>query len=179
MAGTRRKPIPPAPEDCDRLWAVRDAVPLTPEPETSCCARLMERADVPGQDDARTWLTFLRGLQLVRETDRGYVRTRDDPDESDLADRLLDGTYGAREVRSILETEGALAAEAVFEQFREHVPQYERHRSDDWERTWRERVERLLAWGVLLGLLERSGEDYRLARPVQGGSSRSDSESSR
>jgi hypothetical protein len=160
------------PDTLDRLFDVRAAVPLTPEPETSCCVRLMERADVPAQDEARTWLTFLRGLDLVSETDRGYVRTRDavvdpadatdDRDGATLGERFLAGTYGARELRETLASAGSLDADAAFERFREHVPQYERHRAEDWEDVWRMRVRRLLSWGVLFGVFESDGGGYRV-----------------
>jgi hypothetical protein len=175
MSTTRRKPVPPAPGSLDRLDAVRAAVPLTPEPETSCCARLTERADVPAQDDARTWLTFLRGLGLAEETDLGYVRTRADPDREALPERFLEGVYGARELRETVERAGPLGVDEAFERFREHVPQYERHRTDDWERVWRGRVTRLLGWGTLVGVFERTDAGYPAS---QGGAVRSDSESS-
>lgn len=123
--------MPPAPGSLDRLDAVRAAVPLTPEPETSCCAGLTERVDVPVQDDARTWLTFLRGLGLAEETDLGYVRTRADPDREALPERFLEGVYGARELRETVERAGPLGVDEAFERVREHVPQYERHRTDD------------------------------------------------
>lgn len=158
---TRRKPVPPAPDSLDRLQEVRAAVSLTPDPETTCCVRLVERAAVPAQDEARTWLTFLRALSLVEETERGYARTREKPDHETLRERFLDGVYGARELHQTLG--GApLDGDTAFERFREHVPQYERHRSDDWETVWRERVGRLLDWGVLLGAFERTtdGDEY-------------------
>jgi hypothetical protein len=175
MSTTRRKPVPPVPDSLDRLDAVRAAVPLTPEPETSCCARLMERADVPVRDDARAWLTFLRGLGLVEETDRGYVRTRDNLDRAALSERFLEGVYGARELRETVECTGPLGVDEAFEQFREHVPQYERHRTDDWGTVWRGRVTRLLGWGTLFGVFERTDAGYAAS---QGGTVRSDSESS-
>ncbi len=157
---TRRKPVPPAPDSLDRLHEVRAAVSLTPDPETTCCVRLVDRADVPARDEARTWLTFLRALALVEETERGYARTRDDPDPETLRDRYLDGVYGARELSAVLEAEGPLDADAAFERFREHVPEYERHRSDEWEPVWRERVGRLLEWGTLLGAVEHTTTGY-------------------
>ncbi len=162
MAGARQKPVPPAPETLDRLRTVRAAVSLTPEPETSCCVRLMERADVPAQDDAKTWLSFLRGLELVAATDRGYVRTHDDPELATLADRFLSGIYGARELHDIVERAGPVTPDDAFDRFRDHVPAYERHRSDDWAATWRERVRRLLAWGALFGVFEAAEGGYRL-----------------
>lgn len=157
---TRRKPVPPAPDSLDRLSEVRTAVSLTPDPETTCCVRLVDRAAVPAQDEARTWLTFLRALSLVEETERGYARTRDDPDRDALRERFLDGVYGARELHAVLDGEGPIDADAAFERFREHVPQYERHRSAEWETVWRERVARLLDWGRLFGAFEHTPAGY-------------------
>lgn len=172
----RRKPVPPAPDDLNGLFAVREAVPLTPEPESSCCVRLVDRTAVSARDDAKTWLAFLRGLSLVRETDRGYVRTRGNPDEESLAERFLAGVYGARELHDILRTAGPVDADAAFERFTEHVPTYERHRSEEWRQTWRGRVERLLEWGVLFGVFAAAGDGYRLSPRSQGGSTRSASD---
>lgn len=159
----RHKPVPPVPEDLAYVGEVRAAVALVPRGEESCCVRLMDRAGVPAEDDARTWLTFLTALGLAEEVDGKYVRAREpaDPGRGELADRFFEGVYGAREVQSILaEADGPLDRTAVFDAFREHVPRWERHRSDVWEGTWRTRVGRILEWGALLGAFERSGEGY-------------------
>jgi len=155
----RRKPVPPAPDSLDGLHEVRAAVSLTPDPETTCCARLVDRGVAPARDEARTWLTFLRALALVTETDRGYARTRDEPDRESLRGRFLDGVYGVRELHDVLEAE-PLDADDAFERFRGHVPRYERHRSEEWETVWRERVGRLLDWGVLFGAFEHTPAGY-------------------
>lgn len=159
----RRKPVPPAPESVEYLREVRDAVSLVPREEESCCLRLMDRAGVPAEDEARTWLTFLQALDLVSETGGKFVRDRDptDPGRDDLAERFREGVYGVRELAGILDREGPLDADAAFEAFREHVPQWERHHEEDWEATWRERVRRLLEWGTLLGVFGRTDGEYR------------------
>lgn len=164
----RVKPVPAPPGSADRLFEIRDALPLVPEPEESCCERLVDRSDVEDAESARDWLSFLRGLGLAAEGDSGYYRTRDDladPDDpGGLSEPLLEGVYGAREVREILAESGEpLTAEAVFERF-EAVPRWERHRNPDWEAVWRERVERLLGWLVLVELAEREGEAYAAGR---------------
>ena len=158
----RHKPVPPVPDDLETLGQVRGAVSLVPREEESCCLWLMDRANVPSEDEARTWLTFLTALGLVEETDRGFVCTRDptDPDREHLATAFEEGVYGVRELVEIADETGPVNAEAAFRRFREHVPRWERHRSDRWERTWRERVGRLLEWGVLLGVFERDGTRY-------------------
>lgn len=156
----RLKPVPEPPADLAALWTARDAVPLVPKPENDCCARVMDRYGVDARDDARTWLTFLRALGLVAEADRGFHRTRDDPDRAALADRFHEGVYGAREVLDAVGDDPRTAGEA-FEAVERIVPNWERHKDPAWERTWRERVRRLLDWAVLLGLAEREGDRYR------------------
>lgn len=152
------KPVPVPPETVDRPFEIRDALPLVPEPEESCCDRLVRRAGVEDAEAARDWLTFLRGLDLVAEGSSGYHRTRVEPD--DLSEALLEGVYGAREIRTILDDAGEpLAADEVFERF-EAVPRWERHRNPDWETVWRERVDRLLGWLALAGLADRRNGTY-------------------
>jgi hypothetical protein len=154
----RVKPVPAPPESIETLFEIRDAVPLVPEPEGSCCDRLVDRSPVEGGEAARDWLAFLRGLGLVVEGASGYHRTREGPD--DLGAALLDGIYGAREVRAILEAAGeSLSAGEVSERF-EGVPRWEKHRTSDWRAVWRERIERLLEWLVLVGLAERTEGGY-------------------
>jgi hypothetical protein len=169
----RRKPVPPVPDDVDRVAAVRAAVPLVPGPEEDCCARLLDRAGVGGRDEARRWLAFLVALGVVEETDGQYVRGPEVPDREALARALHDRVYGARELLAALPAAGeggaartatgadpVTAAEA-FDAFRGHVPRWERDREVDWERRWRDRVERLLGWAVLLDLAERVDGGYR------------------
>ncbi|ADJ14296.1 hypothetical protein [Halalkalicoccus jeotgali] len=150
----RVKPVPEAPDSVEAVAAIRAAVPLVPEPEASCCDRLVARTDVD-PDTASDWLTFLRGLGLVREGSSGFHRTREEPE---LGEALLAGVYGAREVEGIL-SEHPRTADEVFERF-EAVPRWERHRTPDWETLWSQRIGRLLEWFVLLGLAERRTEGY-------------------
>jgi hypothetical protein len=159
----RRKPVPPAPADLSTVAELRSELALVPRSEESCCDRLMARTHVPSQDLAKTWLTFLTALGLAEETEGKYVRTRDpaDPNRAELADRFREGVFGVRELLSILE-DGPLSADEAFEEFREHVPNWERHRTDHWETTWRERVGRILDWAALLGLVDSDDEAYTL-----------------
>lgn len=153
----RSKPVPAPPADLAGLETIRNAVPLVPEPEGSCCERLSSRTDVD-PERARDWLSFLRGLGLVREGSSGFYRTRGAVSDTDLPEALLAGVYGAREVNGILSDE-PLTAEEVFERF-ESVPRWERHHHHDPEAVWRERVERLLGWLVLFGIAERREKGY-------------------
>ena len=156
---TRFKLVPPAPASLDGIAEAQRAVPLVPGTEDDCCARLMRRLDLPSRDVARTWLTFLRALDLAAERESGFVRLSQDPTPEHLREAFLDRVYGAREVRDALDTEPR-NADAVFERFEERVPTWEHHKDpSEWRETWRGRVGRLLDWLVLLDL----------ATPVDGG----------
>jgi hypothetical protein len=151
----------PEPGDRRTLRAVERAVPLVPGDEEDCCARIAARTEVPGRDAAREWLTFLVALGLVAEGDRGYHRTRTDPDPDVLAERFLDNVFGAREVFEAAEN-GPIDIEAAFAALETSVPHWERHRNPDWEQAWHGTTERLLEWAVRFGLLERDGGHYRV-----------------
>jgi hypothetical protein len=160
----RLKPVPPAPEDLDRLWAARKGVPLVPGSEDDCCARIRDRLALPGRDEARTWLTFLRALGLAKETSTGYARTREDVDRAALAGRFESGVFAASEVlEAVADADEPLDPGAVFERVEEVVPHWERQKNPAWEDTWRERVARILAWAALLGLIEGVDGRYRTA----------------
>lgn len=152
----RVKSVPEPPGSIDALGAIRRAVPLVPEPEASCCERLAASTAID-PEVASDWLTFLKGLGLVEESESGFHRTRENPDPGEA---LLSGVYGAREVDEILEEAGeSLSEEAVAERF-DAIPRWERHHHRDAEAVWRERVERLLGWLVLVGRAERVEGGY-------------------
>lgn len=155
------KVVPPAPDSLDRLEAVWGAVPVVPDAEESCCARLMRDASVPAQDEAKEWLTFCRALDLAEEGSRGYSRVRGEFDPDTLAERFREHVYAADEALAVLaDADEPLAAEAVFDRLRDRVPTWERQRSTDWAETWTERVDRILAWAVLFELAEREDGGY-------------------
>lgn len=155
----RFKPIPPAPADLDAVSEAQRAVPLVPGSETDCCARIGDSLDLPSRDVARTWLTFLRAIGLVRESEAGFVRQRVELDRETLAEGLRDGVYGGRELLDALCEEPLTPAEA-FQVVEGMVPRWERDRDPNWRETWRERVERLLEWLVLAGLAKRRDGGY-------------------
>lgn len=157
----RFKRVPAPPADRGTLDRARRAVPLVPDPEADCCARLRARLALPDRDAGRAWLTFLRALGLVRRVEAGYRRVRPAPDDADLRAAFRDRVYGAREALDALGTDPVDAA-AVFARLRETVPAWERDRDPEWEATWRERTRRLLDWAVLLDLAERTGDGYRV-----------------
>jgi hypothetical protein len=157
---TRFKLVPPAPDSLERVAEARRAVPLVPGTEDDCCARLLDRMDLPSRDVARTWLTFLRALGLAAEREAGFVRLDREPTPDYLRETLLDRVYGAREVHDALGTE-PVGSDAVFERFEEDVPEWERYKDPArWREVWRERVGHLLDWLVLLDLAERRETGY-------------------
>ncbi|AXG05920.1 hypothetical protein DU500_05395 [Haloplanus rubicundus] len=161
----RFKPVPPAPEAFEYVTRVQRAVPLVPGTEDDCCARLVGRLDLSDRDAARTWLTFLRALELAEETPSGYRRTDAEPTVEGCREAFLTRVFAADAVRDALASEGPLAVDAAFEAVRERVPRWERHRDAEWTAVWRERVGRLLDWLVLLEAAERGDDDpsrYRL-----------------
>ncbi|WP_049935035.1 hypothetical protein [Haloplanus natans] len=161
------KPVPPAPDEFGYVTRVQRAVPLVPGTEDDCCARLMNRLDLPSRDAARTWLTFLRALELAEETPSGYRRTDREPGVAGCREAFLNRVFAADAVRDALAAEGPLTADAAFEAVRERVPAWERHRDTEWTDAWRERVADLLDWLVLLDAAARTGGDgaprYRFA----------------
>ena len=156
-------PEPPA-----RLGLVADAqaaVPLVPGSEDDCCARLMRRVGFRSRDVARTWLTFLRALELATETPEGFKRLRAEPTADYLREHLLAGVYGASDVADALlaadaEGHGPLSVDDAVEGFADRVPDWERYRTTEWADVWRERVAHLLGWFVLLDLAAERDEGY-------------------
>lgn len=173
------KLVPEPPETLDRVRDAQRAVPLVPGSEDDCCARLMRRVGFRSRDVARTWLTFLRALDLAEETPDGFTRLRADPTPEHVRERFLSGVYGATDLADALlaaagegGSDGALPADDAFDRFADRVPDWERHRTDDWESVWRERVGRLLGWFVLLGLAEERADGYAATetlRRMRGG----------
>lgn len=157
----RLKPLPPAPEDLDEVAAAQQAVPLVPGSENDCCARLMRRRGFGSRDVARTWLTFLRALELAEETDSGFKRTDRKPSPENVRESFIDRVFGAEEALDTLRTaEEPLPAETAFERLRGTVPGWERHKQRGWEDVWEERIGDLLDWLVLLNLAEQTDEGY-------------------
>lgn len=154
------KVLPPAPDSLEDLERGRRAVPLVPRSETDCCARVMDRVGVPARDEAREWLTFMRALGLVEETERGYRRTRAPLETDRLAAAFRERVYGADDLLDALDADEPTPLEAVFDRFADSVPAWERQRHADWRAVWRERVRRLLDWAVLFGLAGREDGGY-------------------
>lgn len=148
------KVVPEPAESVERIAEMQAAVPLVPDEETSCCARLMQRAGVPAQDRAKEWLTFLRALRLVEEDGGQYRRLPHAADPEELRAAFRERVYLAEDVLELLaDADEPLAADAVFEGVQDDLPQWEQLRHTDPEAVWRERVERILGWAVLLNLV--------------------------
>lgn len=159
------KLVPPPPDSLDAVAAAQRAVPLVPGSETDCCSRLETRLDLPSRDVARTWLTFLRALDLVRETEDGsFVRTQVEPTRDYLRDRLHARVYAVDTILDELaDADRPLDADAVFERVRDRVPTWETYKQPGrWEETWRERVGHLLGWLVLVDLVQETDEEYEI-----------------
>lgn len=157
----RLKPLPSVPDDLEAVAAAQQAVPLVPGSENDCCARLLRRRDFPSRDVARTWLTFLRALELAEETDSGFRRTDREPTPENLRESFVGRVFGAAEALDALrETEKPLPAESAFERLRGMVPGWERHKQRGWEDVWEDRVGDLLDWLVLLDLADRTDDGY-------------------
>lgn len=155
------KVLPEPAASVETIAEMQNAVPLVPDDETSCCARLMQRTDVASQDRAKEWLTFLRALELVAETDGSYHRLQRDPEPSDLRETFRERIYLADDVLSILAAaDEPLAPDVVFDRVRDRVPHWERLSTTDPESVWRERVRRILEWAVTLGLADRADGGY-------------------
>ncbi len=157
----RFKLLPEPPESLDRVQEAQRAVPLVPGSEDDCCARLMRRVGFPARDVSRTWLTFLRALELARETDSGFVREGTDPTPAHLRDAFRRRVYGVSEVLASLDADEPRTVTEVFAAFEERVPAWETHRAaEDWRDVWLERIERILGWAVLLDLAEERDGGY-------------------
>lgn len=142
---------------------LRDAagtLPLVPGSVEDCCSRVRDGTAVTARDEARAYLTFMQALGLVAETDRGFHRVRDGPDDDALAEAFREHVFGAREVLEILDN-GAETPAEVFATVRDEIPQWERDRHEDWEDEWRERTERLLGWAQAFGLAREADGTYR------------------
>lgn len=153
-----RYKIVPAPADRALLADVHEALPLVPGSVEDCCTRIRDRTSVPSRDEAREWLTFATALGLASETDRGYHRVRDPPDDETLADNLHTNVFGAEEVLTALQdSDGRPDEAAVFDAVRDIVPRWERDRHADWESEWTDRIDRLLSWCVAFDLVVHDG----------------------
>ncbi|WP_248897950.1 hypothetical protein [Haloplanus halobius] len=155
------KLVPPVPDEFAFVERAQRAVPLVPGTEDDCCARLMDRLDIPSRDVARTWLTFLRALELAEETPSGFRRTDTEATGKQCRETLLDRVFGAAAVRDALrDAADPLTVDEAFAAVRETVPVWERHKNPSrWEGIWHERVGHLLDWLVLLDVAERVDAD--------------------
>ena len=157
----RYKVAPPA-RSLAFLERARAALPLVPDAEGDCCRAILRATDVREREQAREYLTFLRALGLVAETDRGYHRTREPTDCEPLAAAYRERVFLVAELLEAVDA-GADTPERAFEAVRGEIPRWERERDPGWEENWRTRVENLLGWAVVFELVAR--ESGRFGRP--------------
>lgn len=136
-------------------------MPLVPGTENDCCARLMRRREFQSRDVARTWLTFLRALELAEATESGFRRTDREATPENVRESFRVRVFGAAEALDALQDAGdPLSVEDAFAHLRSTVPGWERHKQRGWEDAWEERVGDLLDWLVLLDLAEQTDDGY-------------------
>ena len=156
----------PEPASVGTVAEIQAAVPLVPDREVSCCARLVDRTDVGARDAAVEWLTFLRALELVEEVDGRYRRLPHEADPGRLRRSFRERVYLADDALAVLAAaDGPVGVEAVFERLADRIPRWEQLRRVDDDGVWRERLRRTLEWAVVLGLAERADDGYVPVRP--------------
>lgn len=158
----RVKLVPPPPDGLEAVAAAQGALPLVPRAEDECRSAIADRLAIDRPEVARTWLTFLRGLGLVRRSRQGFARTGIEPDSATIAGGLRSGVFPAEELLAAIEA-GPRSADAAFGSVADVVPPWERRRDPNWEERWREHVEHLLEWLVLTGLARRRDGGYARA----------------
>jgi hypothetical protein len=159
------KHVPAAPDDLAFVEDAQRAVPLVPDSQDDCCARILDRTDLVSRDEAATWLTFLRGLGLVERGPSGYSRVRREPDPEFLREAFRDGVFGVDAVLAVLrDADEPLGPSETFERVRDAIPEWERHKNPNtWTDVWTETVGHELDWLVRLGLAHRVDDGYVLA----------------
>jgi hypothetical protein len=149
----------PGPCDLDRVQEIHAAVPADPEATDDCCARLCTVGSVQNRDAAREWLPFLTALGLASRTDAGYHRL-DWRERAHLAESFENHVLGANELLGVVERDGPMSVERLFVDptVREAVVTGapEQHESPHQQRAIKSRIERLVGWSEVLGLLSRN-----------------------
>ncbi|OIB59156.1 hypothetical protein [Natrialba sp. SSL1] len=155
------KPIPEPPHDAadvlESIATVRATLPAT-EAEAAdtpdCCARVLDRSNesagrqiqIRDRDDAATWLTFLRALELAVDGAEGYRRAEQKLELAPIQTAFQDRVHGAQTVLDVL---GAAAEPLSAATVTERVDAASRRPVQ------RERVGRVLEWAALLELAEQ------------------------
>jgi hypothetical protein len=149
----------PDPCDLDRVQEIHAAVPADPEATDDCCARLCTVGSVRDRDAAREWLPFLTALGLASRTDAGYHRL-DWRERAHLAESFENHVLGARELLDIVDTAGPMSVERLFVNptLRDAVVTGAagREESPHQQRAIKSRIERLVGWSEVLGLVARN-----------------------
>ena len=168
----RLKRVPEPPADLNALAAHQRAVPLVPGDVDDCCIRLRDRRGLGDRQTANDWLAFLRTLDLVRETSRGFVRADVDPTADVVRQGLKNGVLHVPAALDLLREATSttpVTPESLFAATREDVPRHDRARDPSWEQTWTDRANRLLRWLVLVDLATPVDEDSAEVRGYVAG----------
>jgi hypothetical protein len=149
----------PRPRDLDHLRDIHAAVSADPEATDDCCARLCAVEEVHDRDAAREWLPFLTALGLVSRGDAGYHRL-DWRNRAQLAESFRENVLGARELLTVIETDGPISIERLFvnPRIRDAVATRTAGRDEgvDQHRAVKFRVKRLLGWSEVFGSITRN-----------------------
>ncbi|MFP8954410.1 hypothetical protein ACLI4Z_15795 [Natrialbaceae archaeon A-arb3/5] len=165
----RFKPVPEPPTDLETVADIQAAVPSTAGPVdearseegVDCCARVIRETSVGNRNDAGTWLTFLRALELVRVVDGEYGRTERPVDPAVLRPAFRERVHGVDRVLDVLEeSEVPLGTAAVVDRVGSNDGDGRRRPSAGVDPE--ERIERVLEWAVLFGIAERTRVDDEL-----------------
>lgn len=158
----RFKPVPLPPADRSTVETVREALPADADGVDDCCGRLVDRTSIATREEARSWIAFLRALELATADGAGYRRTSREFDRSGVRAAFRERVYGADAILEILDrAEGPIPAATVHERLCDERSSIER-RSSAGSTDSEERVHRLLEWAILFGLAERAEGGYRL-----------------
>ncbi|WP_455449026.1 hypothetical protein [Natrinema thermotolerans] len=114
----RFKPVPEPPADFETLETVYRALPAAVDDVDDCCAHLVEETPPEDREEAATWLTFLRALELAVE-ESGSFRRRETGSSGDAAEpAVLERERLGRAFRA--RVDGADAVCAALEDTVEH-----------------------------------------------------------
>lgn len=149
----------PEPATVGKLREVHQSVPADPEAVDDCCAHLVDTAGVQTREAAEEWLLFLRGLGLVAETDGRYYRL-DWRERHGLADSFEKNIVDAEPLIQAIDADGPLSREELREVVRDENTSLPENRP----LTQDTRIDRLLDWGISLGILQEIAEGYDIDR---------------
>jgi len=159
----RFKWVPEPPATIGQLTAIHRAIPLVPATESTCLQRLVDRETaIDSREAANQWLTFLRAIDAIERTPRGYRRQHTELTAAELHTRVLDRIYGARELHEVLAAaDQPMDIETIVDRGAD-LPTWEQYHHTDHQQVHRRRQRRLAEWFVLCEVAEKTAPGYRL-----------------